>query len=95
LEGLTSPVVNHHSWGQARYGQRQSEGAVRPHAAGVRSKIRIIILTGKTLCISRSTRMVNFRQKPHLGPGNVLVGAKALQIRVRTHIRDPGAQMGP
>jgi hypothetical protein len=66
-----------------------------PRAAGVRSKIWIIILTGKTLCIWRSTRMVNFRQKPYLGPGNVLVGAKALQIRVRTHTKDPGAQIRP
>ena len=44
--------------------------------------------------------MVNFRQKPYLGPGKFLVGAKALQIMVRTHIsririRDPGAQIRP
>ena len=64
-------------------------------AAGVRSKIWIIILTGKTLRIWRSTRMVNFRPKTHSGPGNVLVVAKDLKIRVRTHIRDPGTQMGP
>ena len=39
-----------------------------PHAIGVRSKIRIIILSGTTLCNSQSTRMVNFRQKTHVEP---------------------------
>jgi hypothetical protein len=52
------------------FGAWSREGAVRPHAAGVRFKIRIIILTGKTLCIFRSTRMVNFRQKNPFGSQN-------------------------
>ena len=39
--------------------------------------------------------MVNFHQKTHLGLGNVLVGAKALQIRVLTHITDPVDQIRP
>jgi hypothetical protein len=69
--------------------------AVRPHAAGVRSKIRIIILTGKTLCISRSTRMVYFRQKNHLQRKFFLTDAKAIRTGVRTRATDPTFQMGP
>ena len=64
-------------------------------AAGVRSKIWIIILIGKTLCIWRSTRMVNFRQKTHLELNFFLYDAKATRTGVRTRAADPMLQMGP
>jgi hypothetical protein len=66
------------------FGAWSREGTVRPHAAGVRSKIGIIILTGIILCISRSTRMVNFCQKPDLELNFFLINAKATRAGVRT-----------
>ena len=68
-----------------------------PRAAGVRSKIWIIILTGKTLCIWRSTRMVNFRPKTHLELNFFLTDAKATGTAVRTRAAHPRPrlQMGP
>jgi hypothetical protein len=66
------------------FGAWSREGTVRLDATGVRFKIRIIILTGKTLCISRSTRMVNFRPKTHLERNFFLTDAKATRAGVRT-----------
>jgi hypothetical protein len=59
------------------------EGAVRPHATGVRFKIRIIILIGKTLCIFLSIRMVNFRPK------------KPIWIAIFSHRRESDPNRGP
>jgi hypothetical protein len=77
------------------FGAWSREGAVRPHAAGVRSKLRIIILTSKTPCFSRSTRITNFSQKTHLDRKFCLTNEKATRTGVRTRATDPAVQMGP
>ena len=50
------------------FGAWSREGAVRPHAAGVRSKIRIIILNGKNPMYFPVDQNGQFSSKNPFGP---------------------------